>query len=59
MRSAKLYIATSKAKIIADTIFWLQSANIFIIFWDFLMHYQIFFSPKVKRCAIITYKDDI
>ena len=29
---------------------------IFIIFWDFLMFYQIVFSPEVKRCAIITYK---
>ena len=27
---------------------------IFIIFWDILMFYQIFFSPQVKRCAIIT-----
>ena len=33
-----------------------QSAIIFIIFWDFLMFYQIFLSPQVKRCAIITYK---
>ena len=28
----------------------------FIIFWDFLMFYQIFLSPQVKRWAIITYK---
>ena len=28
----------------------------FIIFWDFLMFCQIFLSPQVKRCAIITYK---
>ena len=26
---------------------------VFIIFSDFLMFYQIFHSPKVKRCAII------
>ena len=26
---------------------------------DFLMFYQIFLSPKVKRCAIITYKHGI
>ena len=32
---------------------------IFIIFWDFLMFYQIFLSPQVKRCAIITYEHDI
>ena len=31
----------------------------FIIFWDFLMFYQIFLSPEVKRCAIITYKHGI
>ena len=30
--------------------------TIFIIIWDFLMFYQIFCSPQVKRCAIITYK---
>ena len=29
---------------------------IFIIFWVFLMFYQIFFLPQVTRCAIITYK---
>ena len=32
---------------------------IFIIFWDFLTFYQIFFSPQVKICAISTYKHDI
>ena len=32
---------------------------IFIIFWEFLMLYQIFLSPKVKRCIIITYKNGI
>ena len=32
---------------------------IFIIFWDFLIFYQIFLSSKVKRCAIITYKHGI
>ena len=32
---------------------------IFIIFWDSLMFYQIFFSPQVRRCAIITYKHSI
>ena len=30
-----------------------------IIFWDFLMIYQIFFSLQVERCAIITYKHGI
>ena len=32
---------------------------IFIIFWDFLTFYQIFFSPQVKRCACITCKHGI
>ena len=29
---------------------------IFIMFWDFLIFYQIFFLPQVKRCAMITDK---
>ena len=37
----------------------LKPLIIFIIFWDFLMFYQIFFSPQVKRSAIITYKHGI
>ena len=32
---------------------------IFIVFWDFLVFYQIFFSPQAKRCSIITYKHGI
>ena len=28
-------------------------------FRDFLMFYQIFLSPKVKLCAILTYKHGI
>ena len=35
------------------------TAIIFIIFWDFLMFYQIVLSPQVKWCAIITYKHGI
>ena len=31
----------------------------FTIFWDFLMFYQIFLSPKVKPWTIITYKHGI
>ena len=31
----------------------------FVKFGDFLMFYQIFLSPQVTRCAIITYKDGI
>ena len=33
--------------------------NSSITFWDFLMFYQIFHSPQVKRWAIITYKHGI
>ena len=33
-----------------------QAAMIFIIFWEFLTFYQIFLSPQVTRCAIITHK---
>ena len=32
---------------------------IFIIFCDFLKFYQIFLSPQVKRCTIISYKHRI
>ena len=35
------------------------SAISFIIFWDFLMLYQIFLSPRVKGWEIITYKHGI
>ena len=38
------------------TLLSLITYNHFIIFWDFLMFYQIFFSPQGKRCTIITYK---
>ena len=34
-----------------------QTAIFFMIFWDFLMFYQIFLSPQVKLWAIIPYKD--
>ena len=30
-----------------------------IIFWDFLVLYQIFFSPQVKQSVIINNKHDI
>ena len=36
-----------------------RPAIIFIIFWDSLMFYQIFFSPQVKRSEIIIYKHGI
>ena len=32
---------------------------IFIRFWDFFMFYQVFLSPQVRRCAIISYKHGI
>ena len=34
---------------------YIGKATIIFIFWDSLMFYQIFLSPQVKRCAIITY----
>ena len=36
-----------------------KTKTIFIIFSDFLMFYQIFLSPQVKRCGTITYKHGI
>ena len=35
------------------------STTTFIIFWDFLMFWQIFLSPQVKRYAITTYEHGI
>ena len=40
-------------------VFRCNSTIIFIIFWGSLMFYQIFLSPSVKRCTIITYKHGI
>ena len=37
----------------------LVTTTIFIIFWDFLMFYQMIFSPQVKQYTIITYKHGI
>ena len=34
-------------------------AIIFILIWDFLMFYQIFLPPHMKRSAIISNKDGI
>ena len=34
----------------------LKTCNHFHYIWNFLKFYQIFFSPEVQRCAIITYK---
>ena len=38
---------------------YMYSTTMFIIFWDFLMVEQIFFSPQVKRSVIISNKYDI
>ena len=39
---------------------WERAAKIIlIIFWDFLMFYQMLLSPQVKQRAIISNKDDI
>ena len=35
------------------------STIIFLIFREFLMFFEIFLSPQVKKCAIITYKHGI
>ena len=32
---------------------------IFVLFWDSLMFHQVFLSPQVKKCAIITYRHAI
>ena len=37
----------------------LRATISFIIFWVFLMFYQIFLSAQVKQCVIITYKHGI
>ena len=36
-----------------------KTTILFIIFWDFLMFYQIFYSPQVKRMMIISNKHGI
>ena len=36
-----------------------KTAIIFITFLDSFMFYQIFLSPQVQQCAIITYKHGI
>ena len=41
------------------TLFISRATTTFTIFWDFLMFQQIFFSSKVKRCAIINYEHGI
>ena len=41
-------------KLLFTTFLKKQARIIFLIFGDFLMFYIIFFSPQVKRCAIIT-----
>ena len=38
---------------------WGISTVMEIILWDFLMFYQIFLSPKVKRIAIISNKQGV
>ena len=45
--------------IFAVILFVLINSDFFIMFWDFLMFYQIFLSPQVKRWEIITYKHGI
>ena len=48
----KLLLLAKKLKMVSTTI-------LVIIFWDFLMFYQIFLSPQVKRIVIISNKHGI
>ena len=50
-KSKKIFTFTSVVHCIATMIF--------IIFWDFLMFYQIFLSPQVTQRAVIIYKHGI
>ena len=55
-----LFFQTQTAKkILRKKIYYLSGNGTFYIFWDFLVFYQIFLSPQVKQCAIITYKHGI
>ena len=36
-----------------------HKTTIILIFWNFLMFYQIFLSPKRKQCVIITSKHEL
>ena len=47
------------ARIFKESLLQISRSIVIFIFWDFLMFYHIFFSPKVKRCTIITYKHRI
>ena len=62
-----IWLKTSISDIHCTTIYQCINVNvsitettiIFIIFWDFLMFYQIFLSAQVKRSVIVTYKRGI
>ena len=57
MKINLLKIGALTVKILSSIfIFHWKSAIIFIIFWNFLMFYQIFLSLQVKQRASITYK---
>ena len=38
---------------------WVQPTIMEILFWDFLLFYQIFLSPKVKQSMIISNKQGV
>ena len=44
---------------IAETFVSIIATTTFIIFWGFLLFLQVFVSPQVKRCPIITDKHGI
>ena len=60
----KLYLSNYVTKDLKNAIgvetspkkFDIATILMFDVFWDFFMFHQIFFSPQVNRCTIITYK---
>ena len=57
IREKKKFVESYRQK--SEFLKWFEATITFIIFWDFLMFYQIFLSPQVKRYGIITYEHGI
>ena len=49
----------SNGSIVIFSLLKIKATIIFIIIWDFSMFYQIFLSPQVEWCVIVTYKHGI
>ena len=49
-----VYQVTSRDRVFRGLCDFMGVTTVFIIFCDFLMFYQIFLSPQVKRSAIIS-----